>query len=499
MLLAPLIITTSLTGCPPGECVGAGCQDVYSAAMVSVYHGAPEGLGTRLDPAEDAWLSMTGSEALGPDWAVALAGNVLVLGAPELGAVLIFLLEGRDAGSLGGQALVIPDLVSELEGSRLGAALLTVDIDGDEQRELLVAAPKAPGVGDAPSAGRLHQFELNGYFSPPLWDSGGEVQLSDDDATITALGAGAYDQAGSVLEACGDLDGDGVPELAVTAPWDERSGAALSGAVTVISSAALAEARTQDLSAVALDELGATYSFSQLGGSAGAALHCGTSLDADALPEIIVGAPYADSDDHDAAGAVFIISGTRAQEDLLATAEATLDEAASAVIYGPTDEAYLGSSMAMGDVGGDGEPDLLVGAPGAGRRRGLALLYADVEPDRDDPEAILRFVGESAGDRFGTSVALPDINGDRLADIVVGAPRHNPTGDEEHFAAGAAYAWYGETFFRAWDQTSHADKADTTIVRQQAWLLTGERITTGDLDGDGYDELVLVHRIQPDF
>jgi hypothetical protein len=470
--------------------------------MVSVFRGDPEGLGARLDPFEDSWFSMTGSEAMGPDWSVALAGNTLVLGAPDLGAVLVFHLEGRDAGSLGGQALVIPDIVDEEAGSRLGAALLTQDIDGDGQRELLVAAPAASGVDDAIAAGRLYLFDLSGYFSRPLYDTASRVQLDGDDALLVGLGAGAYDQAGSVLATCGDIDGDLLPELAVAARWDGSGGAKLGGSVTILSSRAIRQAiDAAQPTGPALLSLGARYGYGGLGGSAGASLQCDLDVDGDSLADLAVGVPFADTEELEAAGAIYLVSGGRIAADLEVEggSDAALEDAAAAVIHGTEDEAYLGSSLALGDLDGDGQPDLLAGAPGARRAMGYALLYADISLARSEPSPTLLFEGETTGDRFGTTVALADLNGDSLDDIVVGAPRHNPTAEDRHFAAGAAYVWYGETFFRAWNDISDAGKADTTIVRQQAWLLTGDRLATGDLDGDGLDELVLVHRILPDF
>jgi hypothetical protein len=467
--------------------------------MVSVFEGNEAGLGGRLDPVEEAWLSMTGSEALGPDWGVALAGNTMVLGAPDLGAILIFHLEGREAGSLGGQALVIPDIVDEQGDSRLGAALLLEDIDGDGQQELVAAAPAGRGEDDAPSGGRVHLFDTDGYYAHPLHETGSSGQLGVDDARFTALGAAAYDQAGSVLESCGDLDGDGLAELAVAARWSDEGGSALGGSVTVLSSLAIQRALTDGDTSETMSALGASFASSQLGATAGAALACDTDLDGDGLPELVVGVPYADHADDDAAGAVYVVRGALVLQELDSGDVQELETVATTRLFGPTEEAYLGSSLALGDVGGDSEPDLLVGAPGAGRDRGLALLYADLDISRAEPSATLRFVGENVGDRFGAAVELADLNGDRLDDIVVGAPRHNPTGSDEHFAAGAVYAWYGELFFRAWSDTSDAEKADTIIVRQQAWMLTGARLDAEDLNGDGMNELVLVHRIQPDF
>ncbi len=503
MPIAPLILASLLPGCPGGECVGPGCEDVYSAAMVSVFQGQADSLGKRLDPFEDAWFSLTGSEAMGPGWSVTASGNTLVVGAPDLGAVLIFHLEGRQEGILGGQALVLPDLLDDQDDTRLGASVLTMDMDSDGQRELLVTAPAARGEGDAVKAGRLYVFETSGHFARPLFDTAIPPQLGTDDAGLTVLGANAYDKSGSQISACGDFDGDGLGEVAISALWDEQGGAALAGSVTLLSSKEISSALTaNDGQAMTLTSLGATFYATQVGASAGASLSCAQDLVGGALPDLAVGAPFADSDEDglEAAGAVWIVDGDLAAAKLDKHATLELDDAASVLIHGPTSEAYLGSSLAVGDVSGDGTTDLLAGAPGAGgQEQGMALLYTDLARDTAQPSPALRFRGEASGDRFGSSVALADLNGDGLDEIIAGAPRHNPSGADEHFASGATYCWYGQVDLSGWDSTSDAGKAPTVIEREQAWLLTGETLAVGDMDGDGMSELVLVHRILPDF
>ena len=95
--------------------------------------------------------------------------------------------------------------------------------------------------------------------------------------------------------------------------------------------------------------------------------------------------------------------------------------------------AYFGLSMDVGDVDGDGEDDLLVGAPDYTDVSWYAGQYAD-EPGRvylftGDPtdyafgsEADAQFTGRATGDLLGASVALGDISGDGLDDILVASP-----------------------------------------------------------------------------
>ncbi len=481
--------------------MGSGCEEVYSAARITVHLGQPGGLGSYTEPFEQAWKSVVGSEASGPDLALAASPHLLLVGAPGRAAVLAVDLAGR-TDATAAQLVMLPVLEDEDSDSALGTAVLRQDMDGDGQAELIASAPGASGVGESVAAGRLYLTQLDG----PRWgagqDSGSALWPTTADALLTGLGAASYDRLGSTVAGCGDLDGDGIGEIAVAAPWDDRGGASLGGAVRILSSRAIRAAREQAEPAP-LSSLGISYASSQLGASAGAALHCGADLDGDGVPELAVGAPFADGDG-ESRGAIYLLSGAVIGAALQQPRDAELDQAydleaaAALVLYGPEDEAYLGSSLAIGDVDGDGRPDLLGGAPGGEGGRGLALLWADLELTREEPSATLGFRGESAESRFGSTVLLADISCDGFADLLVGAPRHNPSGSEAHYAAGAAYVWYGETSIRTWNPTTSAGKADSTLSREQAWLTTGGHMAAGDLDADGCADLALVHRIEPE-
>ena len=87
---------------------------------------------------------------------------------------------------------------------------------------------------------------------------------------------------------------------------------------------------------------------------------------------------------------------------------------------------------AAGDVNADGIPDVIAGAPNADE----AFVYSG-----KDGAVLLTLKGEVEGDQFGRKVSdLGDLNGDGNDDVLVGAPSH----DDDEEDAGAAYVFSGK-------------------------------------------------------
>jgi hypothetical protein len=142
------------------------------------------------------------------------------------------------------------------------------------------------------------------------------------------------------------------------------------------------------------------------------------------------------------AQAVRIINvGTEATTTILgASANQHLSGNGAAPTFDVNSSNVRAHAIATGDVNGDGIPDLVVGAPdstftvpvqggGTLTRTGAGIAYVILGRsglsgtlDTGANEANITILGGKTGDKLGFSVAVGDVNGDGIDDIVIGAP-----------------------------------------------------------------------------
>jgi hypothetical protein len=136
--------------------------------------------------------------------------------------------------------------------------------------------------------------------------------------------------------------------------------------------------------------------------------------------------------------------------------------------------AYFGISVAAGDVNGDGRADVAVGAPlqnvGGNSQQGRAYVFSGTDGSLVRP---LDTPNPQTRAEFGGSVAIGDVNADGKADVAVGAPEEDVSGNSDQ---GRAYVFSG---------TNGSLLLTLGSPNPQPYSRFGVPVALGDVNGDG--------------
>ncbi len=365
------------------------------------------------------------------------------------------------------------------DDDRFGASVAPLgDLDGDGVPDL--AAGAILDDTDGMDEGAVHVMFMN---------SDGTVKRTAEINANTADGPSlsSADRFGRSVASPGDLDGDGVPDLAAGAFLDDTDGTNRGAVHVVFMNSDGTVKRTAEINDNTADGpvLDDDDRFGRSVASPG-------DLDGDGVPDLAAGA-VGDGAGGTNRGAVHVVF-MNSDGTVKRTAEINDNTADGPVL---DDDDFFGRSVASpGDLDGDGVPDLAAGAVGDGaggtNRGAVHVMFMNSDGTVKSTAEINANTANgpslSDGDRFGTSVASPgDLDGDGVPDLAAGAILDNGDG----FRRGAVHVMFMNSDGTVKRTAEINDNtADGPVLDDDDQFGTSVA-PLGDLDGDGVPDLAV--------
>ena len=393
-----------------------------------------------LAQADTAFLGEANGDNSGA--AVASAGDVdgdglddVLIGAPandqggaNAGKTYLFLAASFAAGGTFSLSSADATFVGEEAYDSSGSAVSSAgDVDGDDLDDLLIGASSNGEWG--PSTGKTYLF-LGSTVATATTTS-----FDLDEADVAFAGEGPVDMSGDSVACAGDVDGDGLDDLLIGASRNDDGGYDAGKSYLILGATVGAVPAGDTFS---LSQADAAFVGESGNDRSGGSLASAGDVDGDGFDDLLIGA-FENAEAGTDAGKSYLVFAA----SISAGGSFSLATAGASFVGDATGDQSGQAVSSAGDVDGDGQADLLIGAPGhdgGGTDAGGAFLFLASSLTAGSSyslsQADAMFSGEANYDLAGRHLASAgDVDGDGHDDLLIGAHFNNDGGAD----AGKAY------------------------------------------------------------
>ena len=362
------------------------------------------------------------------------------------------------------------------------------DVNGDGWIDMIISAHFQTVSGLVGNTGNTYVVYGSSALSALQTISLGNVGGTVPGFVISGWQAG--EESGTSVSSAGDFNGDGKADMLVSAYFNDTAGTNAGMTYVVLGKTGNVAV---DLENIKNNVGGFAIKGENISDFSGVSVSSGGDINGDGLGDIIIGAVIGGSANATPySGKTYVVFGRNTANATIDLAQVAAGVGGFAIVSNTADEQSGHSVSSAGDINGDGLADIILGAPFKTESGGVNTGHSFVVYGKSSTTQVnltdvgnniggFAIIGQGAQDLSGYSVgAAGDINGDGLADLIVGA--HGYDAAHSNVLTGRSYIIFGSktgAFAAGTAVDNTGTSANDTLASTGAQTLAGGSYSAG--------------------